>query len=99
MIEDPKEFQKNILPPVVRLFASNNRAVRLQLLRHADAVVPKLPQSTMNAKIFDNMRGGFADSVPALREWTIRAMVRGSVRLNHITQILTLEHRYTLCLC
>ena len=47
MIEDPKEFQTSILPPVVRLFASNNRAVRLQLLRRADAVIPKLPQSTL----------------------------------------------------
>ena len=103
MIEDPKEFQKNILPPVVRLFASNNRAVRLQLLRHADAVVPKLPQSTMNTKIFDNMRGGFADSVPALREWTIRAMVRGVFferifeSMTHSTNTYTLEHTGTRC--
>jgi len=91
MIEDPQEFQKNILPPVIRLFASNNRAVRLQLLRHANVVVPKLPQSTMNTKIFDNMRGGFADTVPALREWTIRSMIHVVPLLNDANKEKLLE--------
>eukprot|EP00939_MAST-03C_sp_MAST-3C-sp1_P005128 g5128.t1 len=77
-----EDFNELVVPPVVRLFSSNNRATRLQLLKHAEIVVPKIPQKVVNESIFRDIQSGFGDSVPALREWTIRSMI-------HIVPLLT----------
>eukprot|EP00940_MAST-03C_sp_MAST-3C-sp2_P002880 g2880.t1 len=82
-------FVELIVPPVARLFASNNRATRLQLLQHSEAVVPKLPSKMVNDRIFKNILSGFGDTVPALREWTIRSMI-------HVVPVLNDANKNTL---
>lgn len=91
-MENAKDFNELIIPPVVRLYGSNNRAVRLQLLRHAQSVIPKLPENIVNERIFSDMIGGFTDKVPAIREWTIRSMIHVVPLLNDGNKARLLEN-------
>lgn len=46
------EYQKRVVPCVVKLFASNDRATRLRLLQQLDRFVNHLQPSTVNDAIF-----------------------------------------------
>lgn len=46
------EYQKRVVPCVVKLFASNDRATRLRLLQQLDRFVNQLQPTTINEAIF-----------------------------------------------
>ena len=46
------EYQKRVVPCVVKLFASNDRATRLHLLKQLDQYVNHLQSATVNEAIF-----------------------------------------------
>lgn len=46
------EYQKRVVPCVVKLFASNDRATRLRLLQQLDRFVSHLQPATVNDAIF-----------------------------------------------
>lgn len=69
------DFDAVVLPGLVRLFASPDRATRVRLLDQLPRFVDKLPLATVEAQVFPPVVAGFSDANPLVREATIRAMV------------------------
>jgi len=68
-------FGTRVVPSLISLFESKDRNLRVQLLLQVDSIIPHLDKPTINDKIFVNIIGGMADSVPQLRQATIVSMV------------------------
>ena len=49
------DFEKDIQPVVVRMFASQERGIRMCLLENLGKIVEKLQERVVNEKIFPNM--------------------------------------------
>ena len=69
---DTEEYQCKIVPCVVNLFSSTDRATRVNLLQQLDQFVEHLQPSTVNEQIFPHVSIGFSDTLPAMREQTIK---------------------------
>lgn len=50
-----EEFEAKIIPVVVRLFSSPDRAIRVCLLDNLPLMIERLPQKIVNDKIFPQM--------------------------------------------
>lgn len=50
------EYQRRVVPCVVKLFASNDRATRLRLLQQLDRFVDHLQSATVNEAIFPQVK-------------------------------------------
>ncbi|XP_008207719.1 N-terminal kinase-like protein isoform X2 [Nasonia vitripennis] len=77
------EYQKRVVPCVVKLFASNDRATRLRLLQQLDRFVNHLQPVTVNEAIFPQVARGFLDTNPAVREQTIKSIVHLAPKLDY----------------
>lgn len=66
------EYQQQILPCVVRLFSSSDRATRLRLLQQAGDLAPHIDPATLNAQVFPHLASGFLDTNPTIRENTVK---------------------------
>ncbi|KAF3034231.1 hypothetical protein E8E12_003925 [Didymella heteroderae] len=69
------EYETQITPVVVRLFANPDRAIRVCLLDNLPLMIDHLPQKLVNDKIFPQMVTGFTDVAPVVREQTVRAVL------------------------
>ena len=69
---DSEEYQHKIVPCVVKLFSSTDRATRVNLLQQLDQFIEHLQPSTVNEQIFPHVSIGFSDTLPAMREQTIK---------------------------
>ncbi|KAF1358769.1 ARM repeat-containing protein [Lizonia empirigonia] len=70
-----EEYETQITPVVVRLFANPDRAIRVCLLDNLPLMIDHLPQRLVNDKIFPQMVTGFTDVAPVVREQTVRAIL------------------------
>ncbi|KAJ4342811.1 Nuclear aminoacylation-dependent tRNA export pathway component [Ascochyta clinopodiicola] len=70
-----EEYETQIVPVVVRLFANPDRAIRVCLLDNLPLMIDHLPQKLVNDKIFPQMVTGFTDVAPVVREQTVRAVL------------------------
>ena len=84
----PTEYSKLVLEPVIKLYASPDRGTRMALLNGLDEYVEKLDQRMVVEKVWPHLvrRGnifgasadrqitGFADTVPIIREATVKAV-------------------------
>ena len=88
----PAEFQSIIIPAVTRLFASNERMVRVHLLSNIDQYAAHLSADLINDTIFRHVITGFHDSQPILREVTMKSMPHFIAKLTaeHLQQALVL---------
>ena len=88
----PSEFQSVIIPAVTRLFASNERMVRVHLLSNIDQYATHLSAELINETIFRHVITGFHDSQPILREVTMKSMPHfvGKLSAEHLQQSLVL---------
>ncbi|XP_076226304.1 N-terminal kinase-like protein yata isoform X2 [Nomia melanderi] len=77
------EYQKRVVPCVIKLFASNDRATRLRLLQQLDRFVDHLQPATVNEAIFPQVARGFLDTNPAIREQTIKSVVHLAPKLDY----------------
>eukprot|EP00794_Sanderia_malayensis_P020441 gene20441-22457_t len=80
-----EEYQKQIVPCVVKLFSSNDRATRIQLLQQMDNFVQHLQPAIVNNQVFPNVATGFGDTLPAMRENTVKAMILLTPKLSEKT--------------
>lgn len=78
----PSTYGKVVLEPVVKLYASPDRGTRMALLEGLDEYVDKLDSRTVVDKIWPNLITGFADTVPVIREATIKAVYPLSSKLS-----------------
>lgn len=82
MVKDKDDFQRLVVPTVVRLFQSPDRMTRVNLLRHLSVFVQHLDSKTLNGQIFDSICTGFNDNAPQMREQTVKSMVILAPSLN-----------------
>ncbi|XP_047994716.1 N-terminal kinase-like protein [Leguminivora glycinivorella] len=80
---DEESYQKQIVPCVVKLFASNDRTTRSRLLQQLDQFIMHLQNSTVNDQIFPQVVHGFLDTNPVIREQTVKSIVHLASKLNY----------------
>lgn len=69
-----KEFQRDVIQPVVRMFATPDRAMRMALLENLGRYVERLTGKDVNEKVWPHLQTGFGDVVPVIREATVKAI-------------------------
>ncbi|KAJ4294535.1 Nuclear aminoacylation-dependent tRNA export pathway component [Kalmusia sp. IMI 367209] len=70
-----EEYEAQITPVVVRLFANPDRAIRVCLLNNLPLMIDHLPQKIVNNQIFPQMVTGFTDVAPVVREETVKSVL------------------------
>ncbi|OEL20653.1 Trans-cinnamate 4-monooxygenase, partial [Dichanthelium oligosanthes] len=69
------QFSIKVLPTIVKLFASNDRAIRACLLQHIDQFGESLSAQTVDEQVFPNVATGFSDTAGSIRELTLKSML------------------------
>ncbi|XP_063868624.1 N-terminal kinase-like protein isoform X2 [Scylla paramamosain] len=77
------EYQQQILPCVVRLFSSSDRATRLRLLQQAGDLATHIDPATLNTQVFPHLASGFLDTNPTIRENTVKSIRFFGPKLNY----------------
>lgn len=68
------EFRALVLPVLLDLFASNERSMRVALLKNMERFAHFLSQSDMES-ILPHLKTGFSDQISILREWTVKSLI------------------------
>lgn len=69
---DEAEYQKRIVPCVVKLFASTDRVTRSRLLQQLEMFITHFQPAIVNDQIFPQVAHGFLDTNPTIREQTVK---------------------------
>lgn len=69
---DESEYQKRIVPCIVKLFASTDRVTRSRLLQQLDSFINHFQPQVVNDQIFPQVAHGFLDTNPTIREQTVK---------------------------
>lgn len=80
---DAEEYKKRIVPCVVKLFSSKDRATRARLLQQVDQFVDYLGNDVLNQEVFPHVIQGFSDTNPTIREQTVKAIVHLAPKLSY----------------
>jgi SCY1-like protein 1 len=80
---DEAEYQKKIVPCVVKLFVSNDRATRSRLLQQLEYFIGHLQAATVNDQIFPQIAHGFMDTNPTIREQTVKSVIHLAPKLSY----------------
>lgn len=72
-LENP-QFQNVAVPVIMKLFASMDRAVRLELLRSLPSFIDKVPDRDVQSKVFPAMGTGFVDTEAVIRRESLQAV-------------------------
>ncbi|PPQ98450.1 hypothetical protein CVT24_004129 [Panaeolus cyanescens] len=70
----PEEYSKIILTPIFKLYTNPDRGIRMALLEHLPDYVEKLDKKAVSEKIFPHLQLGFSDTVPLIREATLKSI-------------------------
>nr|XP_006136658.1 N-terminal kinase-like protein [Pelodiscus sinensis] len=77
-----EEYQQKIIPVIVKMFSSTDRAMRIRLLQQMENFIQYLNEPTVNTQIFPHVVHGFLDTNPAIREQTVKSMLLLAPKLN-----------------
>ncbi|CAH1729958.1 unnamed protein product [Chironomus riparius] len=80
---DEGEYQKKIVPCVVKLFSSTDRVTRSRLLQQLELFIHHLTPAVINDQIFPNVAHGFLDTNATIREQTVKAVIHLAPKLNY----------------
>ncbi|KAK4282976.1 hypothetical protein QN277_014284 [Acacia crassicarpa] len=80
-----EEFSVKVLPTIVKLFASNDRAIRVALLQHIDQFGESLSAQAVDEQVYPHVATGFSDTSAFLRELTLKAMLILAPKLSQRT--------------
>ncbi|KAF5198138.1 N-terminal kinase-like protein, partial [Thalictrum thalictroides] len=80
-----EEFCVKVLPTVVKLFASNDRAIRVGLLQHIDQYGESLSSQIVDEQVYPHVATGFSDTSAFLRELTLKSMLVLAPKLSQRT--------------
>ncbi|KAK3230424.1 hypothetical protein Dsin_002305 [Dipteronia sinensis] len=80
-----EEFSAKVLPTVVKLYASNDRAVRVGLLQHIDQYGESLSAQIVDDQVYPHISTGFSDTSAFLRELTLKSMLVLAPKLSQRT--------------
>ncbi|WWD19545.1 hypothetical protein CI109_104006 [Kwoniella shandongensis] len=70
----PSDYPKVVLEPVVKLYSSPDRGTRMALLDGLGEYADKMDAKMVQEKVWPNLITGFADTVPVIREATVKAV-------------------------
>ncbi|KAI0093158.1 ARM repeat-containing protein [Irpex rosettiformis] len=70
----PQDYSSVILVHLVKLYASPDRGTRMALLDHLSEYADKLDKKIVSDKIWPNLQTGFSDTVPVIREATVKSI-------------------------
>ncbi|KAH9993174.1 hypothetical protein BJV77DRAFT_1067320 [Russula vinacea] len=68
------EYNSLVLEPVVKLFANPDRGTRMAILDVLPDFADKLDKQTVSEKIWPHLQTGFTDTIPVIRETTVKAI-------------------------
>ncbi|WOK95872.1 putative inactive serine/threonine-protein kinase scy1 isoform X4 [Canna indica] len=80
-----EDFSIKVLPTLVKLFASNDRSIRVALLQHIDQFGESLSSQIVDEQVFPHVANGFADTSAFLRELTLKSMLVLAPKLSQRT--------------
>nr|XP_028954221.1 probable inactive serine/threonine-protein kinase scy1 isoform X2 [Malus domestica] len=80
-----EEFSVKVLPTIVKLFASNDRAIRVGLLQHIDQFGESLSAQIVDEQVYPHVATGFTDTSAFLRELTLKSMLVLAPKLSQRT--------------
>ncbi|KAL9232799.1 hypothetical protein vseg_007865 [Gypsophila vaccaria] len=81
----PEEFRVKVLPTIVKLFSSNDRAIRVALLQHIDQYGESLSAQIVDEQVYPHVATGFSDTSAFLRELTLKSMLILAPKLSQRT--------------
>ncbi|CAM6105787.1 unnamed protein product [Calypogeia fissa] len=81
----PEEFNTKVLPTVVKLFASSDRAIRVSLLQNIENFGTGLSTQIVDEQVFPHVATGFVDPSAFLRELTLKSMLTLAPKLSQRT--------------
>ncbi|KAH1055241.1 hypothetical protein J1N35_033306 [Gossypium stocksii] len=70
-----EEYTLKVLPTIIKLFASNDRAIRVALLQHIDQYGESLSAQVVDEQVYPHVATGFVDTSSILRELTLKSML------------------------
>nr|CAB3474635.1 unnamed protein product [Digitaria exilis] len=79
------QFSIKVLPTIVKLFASNDRAIRACLLQHIDQFGESMSAQTVDEQVFPHVATGFSDTTVSIRELTLKSMLVLAPKLSQRT--------------
>lgn len=79
---EPKEFEKSISPILVKMYASPDRAMRMQLLTTMEDYIHLFSDKSARS-IFDSWATGLSDSEPVIREETLKSVTHLITKLTN----------------
>lgn len=77
-----EEYETHIVSSVLKLFAQQDRTMRVSLLENLPTYIDNISPKLVNDKIFPQVAGGFSDPAPAMRELSIKSMLLFAPKLN-----------------
>ncbi|KAI5555073.1 hypothetical protein BDE02_19G056500 [Populus trichocarpa] len=80
-----EEFSVKVLPTIVKLFSSNDRAIRVSLLQHIDQFGDSLSAQVVDEQVYSHVATGFSDTSALLRELTLKSMLVLAPKLSQRT--------------
>ncbi|KAJ4903999.1 Protein kinase family protein with ARM repeat domain [Raphanus sativus] len=80
-----EDFKLKVLPTIVKLFASNDRAIRVSLLQHVDQFGESMSGQIVDEQVYPHVATGFADTSAFLRELTLKSMLVLAPKLSQRT--------------
>ncbi|XP_014514566.1 N-terminal kinase-like protein [Vigna radiata var. radiata] len=80
-----EEFCVKVLPTLVKLFSSNDRAIRVGLLQHINQYGESLSAQVVDEQVYPHVATGFSDTSAFLRELTLKSMLILAPKLSQRT--------------
>ncbi|KAF8085689.1 hypothetical protein N665_0650s0003 [Sinapis alba] len=80
-----EDFKVKVLPTIVKLFASNDRAIRVSLLQHVDQFGESMSGQIVDEQVYPHVATGFSDTSAFLRELTLKSMLVLAPKLSQRT--------------
>ncbi|MED6217723.1 hypothetical protein PIB30_020354 [Stylosanthes scabra] len=80
-----EDFRLKVLPTIVKLYASNDRAIRVALLQHIDQYGESLSAQIVDEQVYPHVATGFSDTSAFLRELTLKSMLTLAPKLSQRT--------------
>ncbi|KAI8070584.1 armadillo-type protein [Gilbertella persicaria] len=77
-----EEYQTIVMAPIVRMFASPDRAIRVSLLENMPKFIQHMNNKIVTTQIFPHIATGFTDTIPVIREQTIKSILLIVPKLN-----------------
>ncbi|XP_024515557.1 N-terminal kinase-like protein isoform X1 [Selaginella moellendorffii] len=79
------ELTSKVVPTIVKLFASTDRAIRASLLQNIDQYGNAFPSQLLDEQVFPHLATGFSDTSALLRELTLKSMLILAPKLSQRT--------------